>query len=237
MAKKIDIKKIAQKFSIRNLTLIINNKKIIEDVSFSISGKTALIGPNGSGKTMILSLLAHYITPTQGIMLGKNGVNMLTDESSKQLIGCMIQNSELSQDKTPTEELLRATQLVKGHIKIRDEDEILDLLAQYKIPNIQNKYLPHGKKQLVLLMLAMVGNPELLLLDEPFSGLDLIGRKHITELLQKYKGSMLITSHLLDEIHEICTDIVFIKKGSVIEERKVKNIKNMNAYYFSLYSE
>jgi ABC-2 type transport system ATP-binding protein len=216
---------------VKNLTLKVHGKKILDNVSFDIKSKTALIGPNGSGKTMTLSVLAQLIMPSSGGFVDTKGKNVLLDESFKQKMGVMIQQGHFDPDEDVMEEMGLVKELKKDNIDLKE------LLKCYNIDNMPIKYLPHGKYHILMVLQALMGNPQLVILDEPFSGLDIVNRKIIEKMLKEYKGKLIITSHLLEEVKTICDNVVFIKDGKVIEEKKVSQIKDLEKYYLKLYSE
>jgi len=205
-------------------------KKILDGINFDINSKTAIVGPNGSGKTMTLSVIAQLIKPQKGSFMYQ-GEDILKNELFKDKLGVMIQEGNLD----PDEKVLQEMELIKN---LRgDKTDLRKLLNKYDIdPDTFIRNLPHGKYKILLVLQAMLGNPELLILDEPFSGLDIINRKVIEKILKEFKGKMLITTHLLNEIKNVCTDIVFIKEGKVIQKKKIKQIKNLDNHYIKLYS-
>ena len=209
----------------------IKKKKILEGVSFDVSSKTALVGPNGSGKTMTLSVISQMMKPQEGsVTIGKSS-NLLHDENFKKKMGVMIQEGNFDPDKTVLQEM-QLVQRLKN-----DKCDLNKLLKKYNIDSdAAIRSLPHGKYKILLVLQALMGNPELVILDEPFSGLDILNRKIIEDILKKYKGKMLITSHLLTEIKNICTDVVFLREGKVIEKKNMKQIRNLDKYYIKLFS-
>ncbi|MFT4303574.1 MAG: ATP-binding cassette domain-containing protein [Candidatus Woesearchaeota archaeon] len=215
---------------IRDLELKIGKKTILHNIDFDITKKTAIVGPNGSGKTMTLSVISQLQIPRKGSMFDKNGNDVLRDESFKQKIGVMIQEGNFDPDKTVKEEL----ELIK-ELK-NDNTDIDKLLKKHGIENLLIRELPHGKHKIALVLQALLGNPELVILDEPFSGLDILNRKIIEKILKNFKGKLLITSHLLEDLKYVCDDIVFINHGKIIDIKKIKKIKNLNKYYIKLYS-
>jgi len=214
---------------IRNLSLKIGKKQILDNISFDVDGKTAIIGPNGSGKTTTLGCIAQTCRPDSGEMIYGSSGNMFHDESFKEKIGVMIQEAHFDPDKRVMQEMNLVKEL-KG-----DSTDLKALLAKYGIEDIHIKNLAHGKYTILLILQALLGNPELVVLDEPFSGLDVINRKVIENILKGYKGKMIITSHLLNEIKNICTDLVFIKDGKIIQKKKVSQIKDLDKHYIKLY--
>ncbi|MCB9359026.1 ABC transporter ATP-binding protein [Candidatus Woesearchaeota archaeon] len=214
---------------LKNVSLRLGKKQVLDDLSFSIDKKTALVGPNGSGKTMTLSVISQLMIPQRGHLFDPSNNDVLEDESFKERLGVMIQEGNFDPDRTVKEEL----ELVK---RLKNDDvDIGKLLKKYDIDNLPIKELPHGKYKIALLLQALLGKPELVILDEPFSGLDIINRKVIEKILKEYKGKLLITSHLLNDLKNVCDNIVFIKEGRVIETNKIKKIRNLDKYYMQLY--
>jgi ABC-type multidrug transport system ATPase subunit len=220
-----------KKIKLKDISLRIGKKKILEDISFDIVNKTVLIGPNGSGKTMTLSILSQLIKPDKGsVTINNNSENIIYNEKFKEKIGVMIQEGNLNPDK----KVIQQMELIQ---KLRnDKSDIKKTLKKYDIDDILIKHLPHGKYKILLVIQAMMGKPELLILDEPFSGLDIINRKIIEKILKNFKGKILITSHMLNEIKNICDNAVFIKNGKIIKHEKINKIKDLDKYYIKLYS-
>lgn len=217
---------------IRNICLKLGGNDILNNLSFDINSKTALIGPNGSGKTTTLSVLSQLIRPDKGTVTFGNSGNVLEDENFKNKLGVMIQEGNFDPDRKVIDEI-RLIQNLK-----KDNTNISKLLKKYKIDeNLLVKQLPHGKYVILLVLQALLGNPELVLLDEPFSGLDVLNRRIMEKILREYPGKLLITTHLLGEIRSFCKDIVFIKDGRIVKKKKVSEIKNLDEYYIKLYKE
>lgn len=218
------------KINVNNIHLKIKKKKILDGVSFDIDGKVAIVGPNGSGKTMTLSVLSQLTIVKQGEMSINNSENLLKNEDFKQKLGVMIQEGNFDPDKKVMQEM-RLIQELKG-----DKRNLKNILKKYNIDTdmiIRN--LPHGKYKILLVIQALMGKPELAILDEPFSGLDILNRKIIEKMLRDHKGNIIITTHLLNEIKNVCNDIVFIKEGKIIQKKKMRQIKNLDKYYIKLF--
>lgn len=227
---------------INSLNLRIGGKLVLSDVSFEVNGKTALVGPNGSGKTMTLSVISQLVKPQNGeVLLHDSTRNLLLDEDFKQRMGVLIQNGMFDPENTVLEEMEFIRELVHSKNDAGKNDmkknNLKKDLNRYNIePGTLIKHLPHGKYKILLVLQALMNNPEIVILDEPFSGLDVLNRSIIEKILKAYKGKMLITSHQLAEIQNICQDIVFIREGRIIQKKKISQIKNLNKYYIKLYS-
>lgn len=217
---------------IKKIFLKRGKKQILQNLSFEIKGKTALIGPNGAGKTTTLSIISQLIHPDKGEIIYKNH-NILEEELFKEEIGVMIQNSNFDPDRKIKDEILLVEEL-KFHKSILHPEKLIENYGFKKEDSI--KSLPHGKHKILLILQAFMGNPDIVLLDEPFSGLDIINRNIVKNIIKNYKGKILITTHLLNEIKDICEDVVFLKNGKVLKKEKLKKIKNLDKYYIKLYS-
>ncbi len=218
------------KINIKDIHLKIGRKKILDGINFDVDGKIAIVGPNGSGKTMTLSVLSQLTKVKQGEMTIGKSKNLLKDEDFKQKLGVMIQEGNFDPDKKVRQEM-RLIQELKD-----DKRDLGRLLKKYMIdPDMMIRNLPHGKYKILLVLQALMGKPELVILDEPFSGLDILNRKIIEKMLKDHKGKILITTHLMTEIKNICNGVVFIKQGKIIQKKNMKQIKNLDKYYIKLF--
>lgn len=218
---------------VRDLHFKYGKKEVLKGVSFDFKGKIALVGPNGSGKTTILNILSQNIFPKDGEIFFKNK-SILGKEEFKKNLGVMVQEANLDLDKKIFDEM----RLFANLNNIKDKSSIEKTLADHGFQsNERIKTLPHGRYKILLILQALINNPQYVLLDEPFSGLDIINRKIVEEILRKYKGNLIITSHLLDEVKSICSEIIFLKDGIIKKKEKISKIKNLNKYYIKLYSE
>ena len=176
-----------------------------------------LIGKNGAGKTTAMKMILGIIRPTEG-KISLFGSTDLAKERKR--IGSLIEAPGIYKNCTAEENMKRFSLLAGGTDK-----EIKELLAFVGLGNVGNKKagaFSLGMKQRLGIAIALLGNPELLILDEPINGLDPAGIKEIRDLiltLNKEKGvTFMISSHLLDELGKIATSYGIINDGKLVEE-------------------
>lgn len=206
----------------RGLTKKFRKVKAVDEVNFRIKRGAiyGLIGRNGAGKTTFLKMVAGLSNPTSGeiISFGKQG-----DEARKMRdrIGCLIENPGLY-DKYTAYQNLKIKCIQKG---IKDPEYIQGILEIIGLADTGKKKAGKfslGMKQRLGIGLALVGDPEILILDEPINGLDPQGIVEVRDLLlrlQKERNiTILISSHILEELSKIATDYGIIHGGHLLEE-------------------
>lgn len=214
---------------VRNLSMSYGKKEVLKDVSFQIdNGKTiGLLGSNGAGKSTTMNILTGYLKPQQGDVI-MNGVNMSNNpKQAKKMIGYLPEIPPLYKDMKVREYLIFVAQL-KGLVA-RDEevDNVLQLMNLEEIQYDFIKKLSKGMQQRVGFAQAMLGKPEILILDEPLVGLDPIEAKRTRELIKSLKGnhSVIISSHVLKEIEELCDFVLILKDGKVVLNDSTSDVK------------
>lgn len=214
---------------VRNLSMSYGKKEVLKDVSFQIDdGKTiGLLGSNGAGKSTTMNILTGYLKPQQGDVI-MNGVNMSNNpKQAKKMIGYLPEIPPLYKDMKVREYLIFVAQL-KGLVA-RDEevDNVLQLMNLEEIQYDFIKKLSKGMQQRVGFAQAMLGKPEILILDEPLVGLDPIEAKRTRELIKSLKGnhSVIISSHVLKEIEELCDFVLILKDGKVVLNDSTSDVK------------
>ena len=185
----------------------------VDNISFEINDGEiiGLLGPNGAGKSTTMNMLTGFIEPTSGEIL-INGFNISKkSKKAKANIGYMPENVPLYKDLTVKEFINYMAELkyVKGKDK---KNMVSDIMAKTNLTDVQNKLiknLSRGYKQRVSMAGALVGNPKILILDEPTVGLD---PKQITEIRDLIKSlakdhTIIISSHILSEISQMCEKV------------------------------
>ena len=181
-----------------------------------------LIGKNGAGKTTLIRLICGLQKPTSGsyTIYGISNKSQKIMEARKR-IGAIIETPSIYLDMTAEDNLKVQYQII-GLPKMDDLKEILELVGLSKTENKKAKNFSLGMKQRLGIAIALVGNPDLLILDEPINGLDPEGIIEIRELILKLnqeKGiTVLLSSHYLDELSKIATHYGFLDQGSIIKE-------------------
>ena len=177
-----------------------------------------LIGKNGAGKTTLMKMICGLAKPTYGTLeLFEN--DNLSEEWKR--IGCMIEQPALYPDMTAKDHLIYYNKLmgIKGDSNI---DEILELVGLSGTQNKKTKQFSLGMKQRLSIAIALLGYPDLLILDEPINGLDPTGIKEIRELILRLNKerniTIIISSHILGELSKVATRYGVIEAGNLVEE-------------------
>lgn len=212
-------------------------KKIISNFSMTIKkGQiVGLVGPNGAGKSTLIKIMVGLLKPTRG-QVYINGISLKRDyEKAISNVGCIVENPEFFPDMSGYENLDYFAGFRKN-ISKEDIDEIADKVGlQNRIHDKVRKY-SLGMKQRLGIALALLGNPRILITDEPFNSIDATSVYEIRQLvkmLAKDKNlTMIISSHNLNEIQSLCTDVVFIKEGRLVLQKEMKEI--VNAVYYRI---
>lgn len=207
----------------------IGKKEIIKGISFEVRpGEVfGFLGPNGAGKTTTIRMLTGLIRPTSGKILiaGKNVQTEFT-EAMKNL-GCIVENPEMYPYLTGYENLEYFARMDPSIPKkwIDEVAELVDLSAR-----IHDKVKTYslGMRQRLGIAQALLGNPKLLILDEPTNGLDPAGIREMREFIRSLAGkegmSVLVSSHLLGEVQLMCDKVAIINEGKVIRTGSVHEL-------------
>ena len=203
-----------------NLTKNYHGVNALHDVSISLeTGKIyGLIGQNGAGKSTLMRLVTGLSFPTSGSieLFGHTGEKALQLERKR--VGCMIEYPSLISNMTAKENV-KLHRIMKGIPDEKVEDEMLELVGLVGPGKKKAKNFSLGMKQRLGIAVALLGNPELLILDEPINGLDPVGVVEIRNLLKKLceqrQMTILISSHNLPELYQTATDYIIIHKGQI----------------------
>ena len=215
---------------VNNLTKIVGKKKLLDDISFDLEEGEILgvVGKNGSGKTTLLKSLVGLIYPTSGEII-INGFDLKKDyKNAINSVGCMIEVPIMYDYLSGKDNLNMYRMMFKG-IKKERVDEIIKLISLEGSEYKKLKIYSLGMKERLGIGVSIINNPKLLILDEPTNGLDPIGIKDLREFIKSLKGvSVIITSHMLSEIENICDKVMFIDKGRI---RGIKDVKHDKKIY------
>lgn len=203
-----------------NLTKKYGGADVLNKVSISLeAGKIyGLIGQNGAGKTTLMRLITGLAFPTDG------SIELFGDSESKKLqeqrkrIGAIIEYPSLIPYMS-AQENLRYHRIIRGNPNTDVEKELLELVGLSNTGKKKAKNFSLGMKQRLGIAIALLGEPELLILDEPINGLDPLGvveiRKLINKLSDERQMTILISSHNLPELYQVATDYIIIHNGEV----------------------
>lgn len=207
---------------IKNLTKYYGDKLALRNVSFEVREKEllGLLGPNGAGKSTLMNILTGFLASTSG-SVSINGHDILEEpKQAKRLIGYLPENPPLYPDMTVREYLKFICEL-KGVPRTNHPKQIAEVLSQVKIYDVANRVirnLSKGYKQRVGLAQALIGKPEILILDEPTIGLDPKQIIEIRNLIRNLKKdhTIILSSHVLAEIQSVCDRVVIIYDGKPV---------------------
>lgn len=212
--------------------------KAVDNISFSIDeGElVGFIGPNGAGKTTTLKCLSGLLYPTKG------GVSVLgykpfdrKPEFLRQISLVMGQKNQLWWDLPPTETFLLNKEIYQVNDKQykKTVDELVELLKVQDIINIQVRKLSLGQRMKCELITSLIHQPKVLFLDEPTIGLDVVMqknlRKFVKEYNKKHRATIILTSHYMDDVEELCKRVIIINYGKIIYDGGLAEIINRYA--------
>ncbi|KAF5423523.1 MAG: ABC-2 type transport system ATP-binding protein [Candidatus Methanomarinus sp.] len=215
-----------------------NDTQVINNISFSVNqGEIfGLLGPNGAGKTTILRMLLDIITSDSGSI---KVFDNTPDYAAKDRIGYLPEERGLYKTTKITDHLVYLAQL-KGIPKKQAQEKaeyLLRLIEMYEHKEKKVEELSKGMQQKIQFIAAIIHDPDIIVVDEPFSGLDPVNTKLIINILleQKKAGKTIILStHIMEQVQTLCDRILMINKGSIvlydtvdrIRKKYRKNLKN-----------
>ena len=201
--------------SIENISKNYGAVSALKNISFTVPEKTVfgILGPNGSGKTTLLGIIMDVLKPTAGNYLwnGKPG-----SSEQRKLIGTLLETPNFYHYLSAADNLKIAAR-IKGR-GLQDVDEVLKTVNLYQRKNSKFNTYSLGMKQRLAIASALLGNPDILVFDEPSNGLDPAGIAEIRELIQQLNKSgktIIMASHILDEVEKVCTHVAIIQKGEL----------------------
>ena len=215
---------------VKNLVKRYGNHAAVNDLSFTVeTGKgVGFLGPNGAGKSTTMNMITGYIAPTEGEVL-IDGIDIMDEpELAKKNIGYLPEIPPLYPDLKVREYLSFVAELKKVSKKDRDI-EVHKIMSKTKTLDVSERLIKHlskGYKQRVGLAGAMMGNPDILILDEPTVGLDPSQIIEMRELIRELSKNhtVLLSSHIMQEISAVCDEIIIINEGKMITKDTPENI-------------
>ena len=217
---------------VRNLTKRYGDKLAVNDISFTVEDGEILgfLGPNGAGKSTTMNMLTGYISSTSGQAL-INGVDILEDPiKAKENIGYLPELPPLYQDMTVKAYLNFVYDLKK--CKLPRKAHLRDVCDLCKVTDVQNRIIKHlskGYRQRVGIAQALLGDPEVIILDEPTVGLDPKQIVEIRDLIQKLgkEHTVILSSHILSEVQAVCQKVLIISKGKMVACDTPENLEKL----------
>ena len=229
---------------VKNVTKKYGKFIAVDNISFTINeGEiVGLLGPNGAGKSTTMNMLTGFIEQTEGEII-IDGYNMLKKpKKAKKEIGYMPEGVPLYTDLTVKEFVTYMAEIKNVNKKIRKE-KVEKIIEQTGLKDVEKKLiknLSRGYKQRVSMAGALVGDPKILILDEPTVGLD---PKQITEIRNLIKElgkthTVILSSHILSEVSQICNKVIIINKGKIVAidtpENLEEKVSNKNCIYVTV---
>ena len=215
---------------VKNLVKRYGNHLALDNVSFTVENGEVIgfLGPNGAGKSTTMNIITGYLSSTEGEVL-VDGVSVLDEpEKAKKKIGYLPEIPPLYTDMTVDEYLLFVCQL-KGVAADKRVETVTRIARQTRIADVRKRLirnLSKGYRQRVGIAQALIGDPDVLILDEPTVGLD---PKQITDVRSLIKElsethTLIISSHILAEVQNVCTRVIIINKGRIVATDTPENL-------------
>lgn len=216
---------------VKGVTKKYGNILAVDNISFDVKDGeiVGFLGPNGAGKSTTMNMITGFIEPTEGqIIVNGNDISRKAKKAKKQ-IGYMPENVPLYYDLTVKEFITYMAEL--KFVKAKDKkEEVQKVMKETGLLDVQKKLiknLSRGYKQRVSLAGALVGNPDVIILDEPTVGLD---PKQITEIRNLIKElgkthTVILSTHILSEVSQICEKVIIINKGKIIAVDTPENLE------------
>lgn len=218
---------------VKNLTKYYGDHKAVDNISFSIKDGTVcgFLGPNGAGKSTTMNIMTGCLSATEG-SVKISGFDIFDNPiEAKRMSGYLPEQPPLYYEETPREYLrfvAEAKKIPGGHIR----DEIERIMKETQITEVADrliKNLSKGYKQRVGIAQTLIGNPKVVILDEPTVGLDPIQVVEIRDLIKSLgqKHTVILSSHILSEVQNMCDEILIISKGKLIAYDTAENLEKM----------
>lgn len=220
---------------VKNLVKKYGNHTAVDHLSFQIEKGHiyGLLGPNGAGKSTTMNIMTGYLGATEG-EVRINGHDILKEpEEAKKAVGYLPETPPLYVDMTVKEYLMFAAELKKVKKQDRKDEvnKVMKLVRIYDVKDRLIKNLSKGYKQRVGLAQAVLGFPETIILDEPTVGLDPKQIIEIRELIRELakEHTVILSSHILAEVREVCDHIMIISKGKLVASDTPENLEKQMA--------
>lgn len=215
---------------VKNLTKRYGNVRAVNDISFSVDdvGVYGFLGPNGAGKSTTMNIITGCLAASGGEVL-INGHDIFEEPTeAKQCIGYLPENPPLYADMTPAE-YLRFVAQAKGAAPSKITKIVADVMVKTGLTHMSDRLirnLSKGYKQRVGIAQALIGDPKIIILDEPTVGLDPLQIIEIRELIRELgrDHTVILSSHVLPEISAVCDYVIVISHGKIVAKDTIENL-------------
>ncbi len=221
--------------TVRNVSKSINGKKLLDNISFdAYEGEIiGLVGKNGAGKSTLLKIMTGLYKMDEGEILYYNYDLNHDFEKAMSIVGTIIETPDMYESLTGKKNLKIFKTMLKG-VDEGTIEEIVKILEMEKYLGKKFKTYSLGMKERLAIASSLINKPKILILDEPTNGLDTEGIKKIMDTLKELKDTtIIISSHMLNEIEELCNKIIFINNGK-IQKIKIKENNNKRNVKFEV---
>ncbi len=212
--------------SVKELAKSYSSVKALNGVSFDVPQGSVfgILGPNGSGKTTLLGIVMNVLRANKGdyFWFGQPGAS----SEQRKKIGSLLETPNFYSYLSATDNL-KITQSISDRGSKQEIEEVLKKVNLYQRRNSPFKSYSLGMKQRLAIGAALLGSPKVLVLDEPTNGLDPVGIAEIRQLIVELKDqghTIIMASHLLDEVEKVCTHAAILKTGNLITTGPVEDI-------------
>jgi ABC-2 type transport system ATP-binding protein len=228
---------------VENLTKKFENKIAVNQITFQVQKGviTGLLGPNGAGKTTTMRLITGFLEPTEGSIFYENESVQENRSNFQSKLGYLPESAPLYPEMLVIE-YLRYMADIRGILR-EDRDRriqtVLDLCELASNLHSPISILSKGFKQRVAIAGTLIHDPEIIILDEPTSGLDPNQISHIRNLIKNLGKSktIILSTHILQEVEDICEHAIIINNGSIVANSKVKDLNRGNQILITAKSE
>lgn len=228
--------------STKNLSFAYEGKTALQDMTFDIErgSVTALVGPNGAGKTTLLRCLVGLEIPLSGAVF-MDGVDIGPDPRiMHRACGYLSDFFGLYQGMTTRQNLLYMADChgITGKEAARRIDELAAMLSMEKIIDQDVRTLSRGNRQRLGIAIALIHNPPILVLDEPASGMDPEARINLSRIIRRLhmeKKTIIISSHILSELDDYCTDMLVLRDGKLHEHVRLGTLRQDKQFHLRVH--
>lgn len=228
--------------SIKKINKSYDNNKVLSNISFSIKkGEiVGFLGPNGAGKSTLMKIITSYFTQDNGMAEICSFDTLEEEIESKKRIGYLPENNPLYKQMYVKEYLNFVSSIYKIENKIKRIEQMIQKVGLQSQQHKMIGKLSKGYQQRVGLAAALLHDPEVLILDEPTTGLDPNQLEEIRNLIKEVgkDKSVLLSTHIIQEVDKMCNRVIIINKGQIVSDKLISDYKkeklDIESYFQSL---